>query len=298
MKRVATIALSCLLAGWVGGYQHKRFKVKAQEAVAATLAASAPMQDALARMPDELQDIRAMAILLEPRLKDETDDLRTAILLRNMLYSNIPFYDDPGVRTAPFEWLRLADTFRKSLFDPGYGHKCGGRTIIYLITLRAFGITARLADMYSDVTDLPDIANSHASVEVLIDGEWIAQDATFNISLKNAAGKYIGWVEAAHDLADGKTVTHDTDGFPTFPRRTFEAYSEESGITLNIITRYMLTSPYLLDGETQPPTKTAEWDGVLHYRNGLRFDALQSASSSIYALLATPIARASISHVP
>jgi Transglutaminase-like superfamily len=170
----------------------------------ALVASSCCCQAATADQPTllseaEMQAVRSMSIEVEPRLKDEKNPSRIALLLRNAMHWRIPFLRDTK-KLQTYNWMDIGETYRKSLFDSQYGHACGGRAIQYLAALRAFGIPARKVGFLTEVENARNPVDAHATVEVLIDGKWIAMDPHFNFSLADENGELIGWVDAAKRL--------------------------------------------------------------------------------------------------
>jgi hypothetical protein len=269
------------VAGWIGGFQHRSIEIKWRNAAA--------RQAALVPNPKDFEDIRLLSERLEPRLKGETSALRKAQLLRNLIYSRVAWSNQPGVRFTGFDWLDLADTFRKSLLDPTYGHMCGGRAIQYLVALRAFGLSARKAAIYPKVVELvnPAMPTSHASVEVLIDGRWVAQDPTFNISLIDNSGTAIGWLEAARLVKIGEKIRFGTDGFPTQANRALDDFTKRNGVSLNDLTVHVNTSPFWDGTKSQNGIKfPLDWDGHLRFTNGHDIPVFENDATGIHDLLA------------
>jgi hypothetical protein len=137
------------------------------------------------------------------------------------------------------------------LFDlafNGQKHICGGLSYLYTIALKSFGIESRFIGLYAETENASFPVESHASVEVLIDGKWIALDPTYAFSIFYES-KRIGWREARGIMLSGGEVEYRHDGVePKIPVTDF------SRVVQNIIT----------PGETLP----REWDGVIRYANG------------------------------
>lgn len=235
----------------------------------------------------ELAEIRSLSIRLEPRLATETSQLQIALLLRNLIHQRVVSKWGTDAKLAPFRFTDLADSYRKSLLDPTYTHACGGLTVEYLTALRAFGIVARKVAMYPAVSDLPDIAISHASVEVLINDEWVASDPTFNASLTDGSGRHIGWFFARDLWRAEETVSITTDGFQV-ASNTLQGYFETT--SPQKMTKYINTSPYWDGQQTVFARKLPNnWDGVLRYKNGNNYDAFKEDASVVYNLLASQL---------
>jgi Transglutaminase-like superfamily len=296
-----------LAAGWIAGFQHKSIIVRAKNAkadfargelaVATAAKAAKAAEDAIVRpvwTPQtlkDLDDIRLLTERLEPRLVGETSNLRKAQLLRNLVYSRIAWVTDPGVRYTGYKWLDLADAYRKSMLDPTYGHMCAGRSIVYLISLRAFGVPARKVGMVLAAAGLSDAKtlSSHASVEVLVDGQWIAQDPTFNFSLADSDGRAIGWVEAAKIVKDGKDIVHRLDGFDVSSEHSIETYGKQTGLTLKSFLGFVNTSPHWDGTSTRAGIKFPDgWDGHLRFTNGTATPIFANNAKGILHLLSRP----------
>jgi hypothetical protein len=275
----ALTAVGCLTAGGAGGY---------------FLAREAPLKAAVATVSkrkvshrEVFQEIRELSAAMEPRLKNETDKLRVALLLRNTIYWRTPFSSDPAeIRVSDYDWFDIEGTFKKTVLDPRYGHWCGGRTIVLLFALRAFEIPARKIGLYAAVSDVDLWTPTHASVEALIGGEWIALDSTFNFSLRDVDGRYIGWLRAADLLKEGNAVLIDRDGFAEHPEFTFEEYSETFSMSLRKITAFWNVSSYRVDNTIVDGRHSPNWDGTLYYKNGNTFAAAEVDGGHIYRFIA------------
>src|SRR5690606_34487360 len=80
-------------------------------------------------------------------------------------------------------WLAYDEAIRRRTAE----HSCQGVNIVFRVMLTAFGFQTRSIGLYADVEQSPgEIIESHASTDVLVNGRWQAQDATFNISLRGA----------------------------------------------------------------------------------------------------------------
>ncbi|KQW22556.1 hypothetical protein ASC80_04105 [Afipia sp. Root123D2] len=281
VKRAVT-ALALLVAGFAGWkISDHRAHLRADRLLQAAALADA------AEDRSDLKDIRLLSIALEPRLAKERDPLTVSLLLRNLIYTRVVFKEGHKPRVTGYKWDDLDDSYRKTLLDPTCSHYCGGLTIEYLAALKAFGIPARKIGIYPKVNDLPEVADSHASVGSLISGKWIALDPTFNISIKNTNGERIGWLDAGKLANKGMAVSFDADGFKQKQGRSLAAYLAKAGLTFRDLTQYLNTSPYWDGAVAMPATKyPADWDGILHYADGTAFDAVRTDSQAIYTLLA------------
>jgi hypothetical protein len=215
---------------------------------------------------DDLAGVRVLAYDLEPRLMDSTDELQTAILLRNLIHQRVPLKS-----TAPdANFTHYRRTFYRSLLDDKYGHICGGLAYNYLLALRAFGIRARYVGIYSQATDAPKPVDSHASVEVFIDERWFVQDPTFNCTLVNEAGVALGWAEVARTIRKGAAIRADTNGYAVAESRTLGNYY----ISLPALCRYVVFG--LTTAGQDNYRWPASWDGLVKYADGSTYNAAYS----------------------
>lgn len=280
---VAACAFALFAFGVLIGYQAKKHKVR----VATAAAERAAILDR--PISEDLAEIRSLTIALEPRLKNEDDPLRIALLLRNLMHWRIPFVNGNQVRYEDYNFVDIVTTYKQSLLDPRYGHMCGGRVIEYLVALKAFGLTARKVGMYPDVTNVHGMVNSHASVEILIGEQWIALDPQFNVSIRDEHGNRIGWQEAFDLTHRGKPLITDSDGFGAHPQYSIERYVELTNLRFSDFLKFMNTSPYWDDQNdriAEPTTMPATWDGVIRYAGGAEYPVRDIDSKSIYLLLA------------
>jgi hypothetical protein len=228
----------------------------------------------------ELANVRRVALEIKPGL-EALPPLDLALALRDMVYRMVPLPRDiPGKQPAT-NFIDLPKTVSLALLDDKVGHSCGGLTIVYLTLLKAFGIDARYVGLFHEVVDAADPVISHATVDVLIDGRWVALDPTFNFSIR-AGGERIGWEEARALVLDGEPITFDTDGYALLPRRSVGEY------------RYPLTDSMVYMAFGPSPRSDlrllpASWNGLITYANGKRFDQRASlAQGPIYVKLAQP----------
>lgn len=171
------------------------------------------------------------AIAYEPRLAAITTDWDRAVLLRNLVYSHTVVVGVPVPITAP---LTAAEF--KSVMDGDMPEICGGMAQVYIGLLQAFGLKARYLTLIVDSslflggTGL----DTHVSVEVYLDGEWVIQDPTFNIHWVDW-GDPLGIVGLSNAFLYGFQPRPVTDGFPTLPGRALADYHMPYGpLTANV----------------------------------------------------------------
>jgi transglutaminase-like putative cysteine protease len=159
---------------------------------------------------------------------------------------------------------------------------CNGKSILYMLALRAFGIRSRIVTLYATATaGIP--VWSHASVDVRVDGKWVALDPTFNVALKAGDGTHLSWTAAVQKLRKGEPVIPDQDGKVLLRGQTLEAYRDRYGGNLQLLAEYALLGPWE-NGEAE--SLNPGWDGKIRYIDGSEFDAWNSLNSSFYKRIA------------
>ncbi|MEW5735391.1 MAG: transglutaminase-like domain-containing protein [Thermodesulfobacteriota bacterium] len=201
--------------------------------------------------------IRRNVLNLEPRIEEAKDSLEQAILLRNHVYSRVPL--KPSQQGTDF--MKFFEEFHKSVYDPNHGHICGGLTNVFMVVCEAFGIPSRYAGLFSDVKEPYD---SHATVEVFVDGKWVAMDPTYNVMLKEG-NSYIGYQRVRELILAGKPYSVTTNGMEVFPDRVFENYP----VPLKDLVRYLIVYPATVRDQRGKATKypmvllPRGWDGKI-----------------------------------
>lgn len=230
--------------------------------------------DAREPLAVELANVRQIALAMEPNLSG-MEPLPRALALRDLVYRKVP------VKPAPtgFDYNNLDKAVFLELSNDEYGDICGGLSIVYLTLLKAFDIEARYVGMFKEVTEATDPVVSHASVDVLLDGEWIALDPTFNFSIW-AEGQRIGWEAARERALANDPITFASDGYAILPGRNVYDYSDPLPDSMD----FMILAPV---GESALTTLPEQWDGSIRYASGNTFDQRQSLySSPVYVRLA------------
>lgn len=159
-----------------------------------------------------LRALRDEVLAAEPRLQSAKSDWEVAVLLRNHAYSSTKV--GPGSVALPFT-LESYQEVRSGSQDL----LCYGMSVLYSAMLQAFGLESRFVDLAG-----PELGyDTHTTVEVRINDEWVLQDPTFNIHWE-AEGKPVGVVELRAAFYDGKRPSPSTDGFPLLPGRSVQEY--------------------------------------------------------------------------
>jgi hypothetical protein len=230
----------------------------------------------------ELAEIRVAATLVSPQLASLQSPLMIALALRDQVYrAGLP----PGSGVPPLTTADLdnwSEAYRLSHITRERSNACNGKSILYMLALRAFGIQSRMVAFYAtEVAGIP--VWSHASVDVLIDGRWIAMDPTFNVALKDGSGMYLSWTAAVMRVREGAPVIPHSDGKTLLRGYTLGDYSKTYGADLQVLSKFVLLGPWDKgDAESLNP----DWDGKIRYIDGAVFDAWGSLNSDFYKRVA------------
>lgn len=224
--------------------------------------------------------IAKMAVAISPKLADEGDKLRIALLLANQVYHHCPMVPT----RSGVNWMDFNGEYAACVRDRVYGHECQGRANLFLMALKAFGLQGRYIGLWSAVTGLDASTFVHAATEVFIAGKWIGIDPHYNRTLKNSAGQRIGYREAQVILGAGGSVTLDyEDGFVGIPNLTPEHYLENVyQMTFKDLMSYIVTGVSFQSSSATPYAMTGTWNGILNYAGGSTFDALAMAQAPHY----------------
>ncbi len=221
--------------------------------------------------------VKAITELLAPQLKTAKTDWKKALILRDLVHRHSVV--NPQIPVATNEDLAdLESVFRKSLVERSLSNACNGLAILYVLALRAHGIEARNVFMYSS-RKASNIVWSHATVDVRIDGAWVALDPTVNASLRDGAGKPLSWPDALLRAHNGQSVLVRTEGYPIKPNRSWSEIKKVLGYDLADWHRQYILGPSVSESAT---LHGKDWDGRIHYADGRVFDAWKSGSSSFY----------------
>lgn len=186
----------------------------------------------------ELANIRAMF----PDVSGT--DLERALAIRDAVHTRTRIGNSP----AGYDRRNLDQFVYLAVEDPDSGFLCQGISDVYVLVMEAFGIQTRRVDLYAKSKNAPTPVKSHATVEVKIDGRWIAVDPTYAFSIFHD-GQRIDWTEAREIMLSGGKVDFRHDGVkPKIPR-----------IELSRVVRFLVKPDKVLP---------ADWDGVIRYANG------------------------------
>jgi len=231
---------------------------------------------------DPLADIRATAIMLTPQLATEKSKIEIAIQLRDQVHRSGIFSDSgvPNLSTADLsDW---GNAYRSSFVTRTRANSCNGLAILYMLSLRSFGITSRIVTLYAK-NQVSLIASSHATVDVLIDGKWVAMDPTFNVSLRDEASQHISWREAIERYRSGKVVQVADDGKPRIETKFSYYFDRLMDSSFKSLAKFAFLGPYP-GGKAE--SLNPEWDGKIHYIDGRTWDAWASVDGSFYKNIA------------
>ena len=233
-----------------------------------------PALDGIPALPRELVQLRALLLLDFPYLAD-MDELNTAIVLRDIVYENVPLGSTPG----GFNYNSPVSSYVRSIHY-GDAQICGGYSIIYSYALEAMGIQTRAVGMFREVDENIGAMDSHVSVEAYINGYWIAMDPTFNISFVDQFGRYLGWAEIRARYMNGEPVTATTNNMLVTPGQSnISTYY----VSLAELTEHLSVGP----GEPDAQVTHYGWNGVLTYSDGHTFDYSIQLGSNLNVGLAS-----------
>jgi transglutaminase superfamily protein len=230
----------------------------------------------------DLSEVKHLARLITPALETEKDPLEIALLLRDQIHrAGIPA--NAGVPTLTTSELRdWATAYRLSNIERTRANACNGKSVLYMIALRAFGISSRMVALYATATD-PRPVWTHAAVDVRVDGEWVGMDPTYNFSLKNEGGERISWRDAVQLYRDDSAVVIDTDGKPTIKGQALSDI-DWYGADFRNLAAFALLGPWS-GGEAE--NITPGWDGKVKTPDGSAFDAWSSITETFYKDIAS-----------
>jgi hypothetical protein len=235
--------------------------------------------------------ITGIAERLSPSIIGEKTKLGAALYLRDQVY-NCPMQSPP----LGFDWAAHASPagfltqYTNSVYLRQIGHECGGRAILYLSALQAFGIKGRYVGLWPDVTSV-DSAETlvHATTEVFIDGCWIAMDAHYNMSLQRPDGVRIGYQEAQARLHSGQEVIRSYDGFDPKAHPPIEYYIDRYNTTFTDLFNFIMLGIHVGSSAAIPLAASGSWDGVVTYIPGQvpgnASDAKATAEGVVYQSL-------------
>lgn len=237
--------------------------------VAAALAGAAH-----AEAPTTVSQMRERLVELSGILENDypeivgKSDFETALILRDAISRGVANGTPP--KEPKYAYGDPVRSYEQSFYE-GYATLCGGYSQLFVFMLEARGINARRVGMWAatDENALTEATqlDGHVSVEVFLDGSWIAMDPTFNITLRDEHGDAIGWREARFRYLTGRDVVPDTDGNLMLP-------DEKAAKDPLILEEYYIPLAELIENLTVGPGERGEkvinigWDGYIHYASG------------------------------
>ena len=225
---------------------------------------------------DDFADIREMTLAAFPQVETASAAER-ALILRDRVHWRVPVYATGGT-----DWSELSASYREAVVTSQVGHICGGLSILYMAALGSLGVPARKVSFYEVVEAAPDPVPGHASVDVFIDGRWIAHDPTYNFSLV-FNGEPVSWMEAAKLVRTGRYVTVSLDGKEMRDRYKALGLRFPIGDPRNFLTSHLAFVN--IGADTFPET----WDGIIRYSNRKPFDSVRDSTSKFYRSLSAGI---------
>lgn len=162
-------------------------------------------------------------------------DLAKVEYIRDFVYANLEFVDDDSLRpdlmkeifysAKPF-YVKLYELAQpENHFPAGY---CGGMSLYLSSVYNLLGYKSVLLDMaYFDDDNRP--IQSHVVTLVEVSGNWIVEDATFNVSYVDNGGEHIGIYDLIEMVKFGKTSSiHTVAGRSIFK----DIYSEDEKLRI------------------------------------------------------------------
>lgn len=142
-------------------------------------------------------------------------DFDRAVLARDYVYhhTGLPLVSGHGDSTWKDSW-DLWEVYCSAIVVEKR-HLCQGLAIVYAIALRALGIPVRFVFMASN-------GSTHASVEFLHEGRWLASDPTFNVMFR-VDGEFVDYQAVRRAYAEGRKVRPTTNGMELCPQVRFTA---------------------------------------------------------------------------
>jgi len=195
--------------------------------------------------------------------------------LRDHIHRNIRLESS----TEYIDYYNFASTFKIATIQKDVGLLCGGLSLLFMAALESLGIPSRFVGILSS-TEVP--YDSHATVEIYIDGQWIASDPTFNVMYERN-GSFLSYSDVYESLKRGQQFLITTNGYEVAANRGIENYY----ITHEDLFQYM----YIHPRSTQVATtanlvrhKPDWWNGSVTLQDG----SLEEVSwfGGIYSYLA------------
>jgi hypothetical protein len=158
-----------------------------------------------------LVDLKRLMLMIDPSLNGISDPLTLATMLRNDIHNAVPI----GANDVNWGAAGAYGRFLETVVLRTEPVICGGWQILYTDLCTAFGLRARYVDLWAS-----DNINNHASVEVLINNQWIAEDPTYNVSFIGTNGVRLSFAQ----IQAGVPFTISRDGYTSRPEEILENY--------------------------------------------------------------------------
>lgn len=179
--------------------------------------------------------------------------------LRDYIYRNVRLESSSDY----IDYYNFASTFKTATIQQEFGLLCGGLSLLYMAALESLDIPSRFVGILSS-TEVP--YDSHATVEIFIDGQWIASDPTFNIMyMKN--GRYLSYKDVYESLKSGKEFSISSNGYEIQSDRSIQNYY----ITQEELFQFVYIHPGFTN-EDRTPNQVSHlpewWDGHVTLQDG------------------------------
>jgi hypothetical protein len=163
-----------------------------------------------------LKDLKKIRNYMTKQIPKVTNasDFEKSRLLRGWLRAH--FFT--GNNYTPIDWTSRYDALIKTTTNPKYEIQCGDMTRVYRWVLAAFSIPSRKVGLYNTL-DLRSLNNlSHSTIEIFVDGHWIASDVAYNLQWQDDKENYLSYQQARDlYLADPLKLhyVHNNGGLPS-----------------------------------------------------------------------------------
>jgi len=171
----------------------------------------------------ELPELKGYVLNLRPELSSLSGE-RLAFALRDVVNKEtlLKASDERYNPSSPLS------NFKNIVELGDYGHYCGGMAHTLSDLLRAFGFEAAVIQMNNENNE------THVTTEALVNGKWMALDATFNVSLKGGIGQSLDFNEAKRNgfslSTDGFSTVRPAEDYPvSYETFLFNFYDIERG---------------------------------------------------------------------
>lgn len=126
-----------------------------------------------------------------PELSECTDEYEKLDIIRDWAYENVLFAGHPETYSS-----EAAHIYIQKLLDGegiAYGYYCGGIASVLSHVYTYLGYPACCIDMVA--SDSEQVLFSHVVTTVYVNGEWIVQDPTFNLTYVDEKGEHLSIYE-------------------------------------------------------------------------------------------------------